>query len=71
MARSEQGDAACRSVSSPRGDVGGRPVRPRHQPAAQTLVHPHGTRRHGPSQELGTRRPYRQVDNTHKLKSEV
>lgn len=62
VARSEQEDAACRSVSSSRGDVGGRSVCSGHQPAAQTLLHPHWTRRHGPSQELGARRPYRQVD---------
>ncbi|MEQ2209277.1 hypothetical protein XENOCAPTIV_027896, partial [Xenoophorus captivus] len=60
VARAEQTDAPRRSVSSPRRDVRGRPVRPGHQPAAQTLLHPHRTRRHGPSQELGTRRPHRQ-----------
>lgn len=64
VARSEQGDAACRPVPSSRGDVCRRSLRTRHQPSAQTLLHPHWTRRHGPSQELGTCRSHRQVNNT-------
>lgn len=63
VARSEQGDAARGPVSSPRGDGGRRPVRPRHQPTAQTLLHPHRARGHGPPQELGTCGSHRQVNN--------
>lgn len=61
VARSEQAHAACGSVSPSRGHICGRTVCTGHQPAAQTLVHPHWTRRHGPSPELGTRRSHRQV----------
>lgn len=63
VARPEQANAARRPVSSTRGDVSGGSVSARHQPAAQTLVHPHGTWRHGSPQELGARRPHRQVND--------
>lgn len=58
VARSEQADAAHGPVSSARGDVSGRSVCSGHQPTAQTLLHPHGSRGHGPSPQLGPCRPY-------------
>lgn len=57
----EQTDVACWSVSPTRRDFRGRTFSSGHQPASQTLLHPHRTRRHWSSQELGTRWPHRQV----------